>query len=222
MEDVGVRLLDFVEQDDTIRTAPDRFGELAAFFVADVAWRGADQSRDGILLHVLRHVDAYDRFGVVEEKLGEAARNLGLPDARRSEEDERTDRAFRVLEPRAGATNRPRDDADGFVLTDHPLVQLLLHREQLLRLALREPAHGDAGPRSDDVRDVFFSDFDGLVRLRFAVLPLLFEALLLDPQLLFSIPNRGGLFELLRFNDGFFFGLDLADLAFDRADFRRR
>ena len=37
VEDVGVGLLDFVEQDQRVRPAPDGFGELAALVVADVA-----------------------------------------------------------------------------------------------------------------------------------------------------------------------------------------
>ena len=44
VEDVGVGLLDFVEQHDRVRPAADLLGELAAFFVADVARRGADQA----------------------------------------------------------------------------------------------------------------------------------------------------------------------------------
>src|SRR3712207_8014183 len=49
----------------------------------------------GVLLHVLRHVDAHHRVLVAEEELGERARQLGLPDAGRAEEDERAGRADR-------------------------------------------------------------------------------------------------------------------------------
>ena len=53
VEDVAVRLLDFVEQDDLIRSAPYRFGEDTAFLVADISRRSADHTRDGVFLHVL-------------------------------------------------------------------------------------------------------------------------------------------------------------------------
>ena len=112
VEHVGMRLLDLVEQHDRIRTAPHGFGQLAALFVADVSRRCADQPRDRVLLHVLRHVDADHRLGVVEQVLGQRARDFGLADAGRAEEDERADRALRVLEPGARAADRPRDDVD--------------------------------------------------------------------------------------------------------------
>ena len=41
VEDVGVRLLDLVEQHDRVGLAPHRLGELAALLVADVAGRRA-------------------------------------------------------------------------------------------------------------------------------------------------------------------------------------
>ena len=71
VEDVRVRLLDLVEQDDLVRPAADGLGQLAALVVADVAGRRADQPRDGELLHVLAHVDADQRGLVVEQELGE-------------------------------------------------------------------------------------------------------------------------------------------------------
>ena len=40
----GMRLLDFVEQHHAVRPAADLLGELAAFFVTDVARRRADQA----------------------------------------------------------------------------------------------------------------------------------------------------------------------------------
>jgi hypothetical protein len=46
VEDVDVRLLDLVEEDDAIGLAPHRLGELAALVVADVAGRRADEPRD--------------------------------------------------------------------------------------------------------------------------------------------------------------------------------
>ena len=57
VEDVVVRLLDLVEEDDAVGPAAHGLGELAALVVADVAGRRADQPRDGVLLHVLGHVE---------------------------------------------------------------------------------------------------------------------------------------------------------------------
>ena len=45
VEDVRVRLLDLVEQDEPVGLAAHRLGELAAVVVADVAGRRADEPR---------------------------------------------------------------------------------------------------------------------------------------------------------------------------------
>ncbi len=109
VEDVGVRLLDLVEQHDRVRAAPHGLGQLAALLVADVAGRRADEPRHRVLLHVLGHVDADHRLLGVEHELGERPGQLGLADAGRAEEQERADRAVRVLKAGARAPQRVRD-----------------------------------------------------------------------------------------------------------------
>ena len=104
--DVGVRLLDLVEQEHRVGLAADALGELAALLVADVARGRADQLGDGVLLHVLRHVEAHQRVLGPEQELGEPARHLGLPHSRRSEEHERADRPLRIGDAEARAADR--------------------------------------------------------------------------------------------------------------------
>ena len=89
VEDVRVRLLDLVEQDDLVGPPTDGLGELAALLVADVPGRRADEAAHRVLLHVLAHVDAGHGLLVVEEELGQRPRGLRLPDARGTQEDER-------------------------------------------------------------------------------------------------------------------------------------
>ena len=55
----------------TSRAGGGRFGQSAAFFVADVARRSADQAGHGVLLHEFAHVDAHHRVFIVEEELGQ-------------------------------------------------------------------------------------------------------------------------------------------------------
>src|SRR5829696_3259138 len=169
-EDVGVGLLDLVEQDDGVRPAPDGLGELAALVVADVARRRTDQARDAVLLHVLRHVDADHRVLRVEEELGQRTGELGLADARRAQEEERADRAVGVLQAGARATDRVGHRADRLVLADDAVVQALLHVDELLDLALHEAADRDAGPARDDLGDVLavhdvLEELEGALRL---------------------------------------------------------
>ena len=110
VEDVGVGLLDLVEQDHAVRAPAHRLGELAALLVADVAGRRADEPGHGVLLHVLRHVDADHRVLGVEHVLGERAGELGLADAGGAEEQEGADRPVGVGQARrvsGAARSRP-------------------------------------------------------------------------------------------------------------------
>src|SRR4051812_43824775 len=120
-----MRLLDLVEQDDAVRPATHGLGELPAFLVADVARRRADETSDGMLLHVLAHVDAHHRVLVIEQEFGERPGRFGLADAGRAEEDEAADRLVGILEARAAATYGVRDGDDGLALADYALGQFL-------------------------------------------------------------------------------------------------
>ena len=77
----GVRLLDLVEQQHRVRMLPDRVDQQAPLLEADVARRRADQARDGVLLHVLGHVEADELVAEVQREL---PRELRLADAGRS------------------------------------------------------------------------------------------------------------------------------------------
>jgi len=99
VKDVRMCLFDFVQQDDRVGFAPNGFGELAAFFVADVARGGADEARDGELFHVFRHVDADHRVLFAEQDFGDRARQLRLSHAGGTEEYKGTDRFLGSLRP---------------------------------------------------------------------------------------------------------------------------
>ena len=105
VEDVGVGLLDFVEQHDGVGPAADLLGQLAAFLVADVARRGADQPADVVLLHVLAHVDLDQGVLVAEHELGQGLGQQRLADAGRAGEDEAAGRPLRVLQAAAAAAD---------------------------------------------------------------------------------------------------------------------
>ena len=97
VEDVRVGLLDLVEQDDLVRPAADRLGQLAALVVADVAGRRADEAATtaNFSMYSLMSMRTIAVL-VVEQELGEGAGQLGLADAGRAEEQERADRPARV------------------------------------------------------------------------------------------------------------------------------
>ncbi len=154
-----------------------------------------------MLLHVLGHVDPHHRVLVAEEELGERARELRLADAGGAEEDERAGRALRVLQARARAADRLRDDLDRGVLPDDALVQLVFHPHQLLRLGLGQLEDGDAGPHRDDVGDLLLADRGAVAGL--AGLPLLLElAFFFCVSWRSGVAQVRGLLELLRLDRG--------------------
>ena len=158
VEDVGVGLLDLVEQDHAVGSPPHRLGELPPFVVADIPGRRADEARHRVLLHVLRHVESHDCALVVEHELRQGLCKLRLPHSRRSEEDKRADRPVRILEPRAGTAQRVRDRIDRLLLPHDSLVEARLHVHELLHLALEQPIDGDSRPGGDDGGDVVLVD----------------------------------------------------------------
>ena len=101
VEDVWMRLLDLVEQQHRIGPPPHLLRQLSRFLVADVTGRRADEPRDRMALLELAHVEADHEVLAAEERLGQRARELGLADAGRTEEQEAADRLARVAE--AGA-----------------------------------------------------------------------------------------------------------------------
>ena len=66
VEGIGMRLFDFVEENDGVGFFHDCIGEDAAFFVADVPRRCADELGSGMFFHVFAHVEAHDGVFVIE------------------------------------------------------------------------------------------------------------------------------------------------------------
>ncbi len=96
---------------------------------------------------------------VVEQELGERAGELGLADAGRPHEDEAAERPVRILEAGASPPDGVGHGRDGVFLADDALVQPFFHAQELLDLALHQPAHGYARPAADNGADVLFVHF---------------------------------------------------------------
>ena len=63
-----------------------------------------------------------------------------------------------ILNPRPGAENGLRDPGDGLVLTDHTLMQNVLHVQQLFPLALHQLGDGNTRPALDDAGNLLLCD----------------------------------------------------------------
>src|SRR5918998_5023765 len=220
VEDVGVGLLDLVEEDDRVRPAPDLLGELSGLVVAYVARRRPDEPADRMPLLELAHVHPDHGVLVAEEVLGEGTGELGLPQARGAEEDEAPDRALRVLYAGSGAPDRLCDGLDGLLLADHPLVQHGLQVQEPLGLLLDDVGRGDAGPLLEDARDVLAGHLGGVGLA--ASDPALLLLAQLGLELLYLLLERGGLLVVLGAHGILFLALQLRYLLLDPLDVNRR
>ena len=154
-----VRLLDLVEEDDRVRMLPDGVDQQSALLEADVAGRRADQPRDGVLLHVLAHVEAEELVAEMQrELLGE----LGLADAGRAGEEEASGRPIGLTEPGARALDRARDGPDGFFLAEHDAAERLFERSQAIAVGGRGLLGRNSRHARDDFLDVRGRDLDRL------------------------------------------------------------
>jgi len=130
VEDVRVGLLDFVQKNNRVRRAANTLGQLTAFFVAHVTWRGADELRHGMFLHELRHIEANQRLLRTEQEFREAAGHFRFADAGGAEEEEAANGTRGIFESGAAAANGASEGGDGFVLADDALVKLRLDAQK--------------------------------------------------------------------------------------------
>ena len=139
---------------------------------------------------------------------------LGLAHAGRAQEDERPAGPLRVLQAGPGAPDGLADAPDGVLLADDPLVQLVLHAEELLALFLGELVDRDAGPHREDLGDGLFVDL--VEQVDPGVLDLALLGLLAGQELLLGVAQAAGLLEVLPL-DGLLLGLDDGASSFSRS-----
>ena len=155
VEYVRVRLLDLVHEQHRMRMLDDGLGQQAALVEADVTGRRADQARDGMPLHVLRHVEA-DEFQTHDAR--QLPRDLGLADARGPGEQIGADRLFRMAEAGARHLDRGRQRLDGVVLPEHHHLEITFERLERLAVGGGNRLGRNARDLGDDVLDVVHAD----------------------------------------------------------------
>ena len=161
VEDVGVCLLDLIEEHHGVRMPAHGLGELAAFVVAHVSRGATDELGDLELAAELRHVEADERVLAAKEVLRERLGELRLAGARGAQEDEAAAGTARVLERRAAAAHGLGHGLDGLVLADDAGLEHALGLEQAAALALGERGHRHARGHGHDVGDLRHIDRDG-------------------------------------------------------------
>ncbi len=161
-----------------------------------------------------------ERVLVVEEELGQRLGELGLPDPGRPEEDERSARTLGILQAGTRAADGPGQRLERLLLTDDPLVQLLLHAEELGRLLLGEAVDGNAGPGGQHLGDDLLVDDVEEVDALGPKLGLL--GLLAVQALLLLLGQLLGLLEGALLDGGLLVGPQARDLLVELLGARRR
>ena len=100
VEEIRVGLLNLVEQDHLIGATANSFGQRAAFIIADIAGRRANQAGNRVLLGIFRHVEPQDGRVVLEHEFGEGLCQLCLADAGRTDKQEGTYGPVGILQAR--------------------------------------------------------------------------------------------------------------------------
>ena len=158
VEHIRVCLFHLIEQNNRVRSAANRFGQLTALLIADISWRRSDQTGDGVFLHVFAHINTDHVVFIIKQGLGKGLGKLGLTDTGRSQEQEGTDWTVRVGDTCPRTQDCFADKADCLILSDDIFVQDVLHVQQLLALTLHDLGNRDAGPLADHLGNFFFGD----------------------------------------------------------------
>ena len=152
-------LFDLIKQNDRIRFTADSFRQLAAFIIADISRRCTDQTSRTELLLIFAHIDTRHHVLVVKQIFRQRFGQLCLTDTCRSEENERTDRPFRVLQSGTTTTHSISNSTDSLLLPDHTRVQFRFQMEQFLLFALHHLADRNSCPTRYHIGDIFTVHF---------------------------------------------------------------
>ena len=99
VEYVGMSLLQLIEEKHRVGLPPYPFGELSPLLVTDIPGRRADQPGYAVLLHVFRHIEAYQRLFAPEQSRRQSPRQLGLADPRLPQEEKRPNGTAGIAQP---------------------------------------------------------------------------------------------------------------------------
>ncbi|GCO45740.1 hypothetical protein ExPCM14_03708 [Escherichia coli] len=98
VEYIRVRFFYFIEQHHRVRFLANRFGQYAAFTVADITRRRAHQPRNGVFLLELRHIDGGQVLTSAIEQFRQLQDGFGFTHAAGASQQERTKRASRTAQ----------------------------------------------------------------------------------------------------------------------------
>ena len=128
IENGGVRLLNFVQQQHTMRLLGDGFGQQTTLIKTYITGGRTNQATHGVLLHVLAHVKANQ---VNAHDVSQLLGSFRLANARGTTEQEGANRLVTFTQTRARHFYGRCQHVQSLVLTKHHVFQVTLQRLQL-------------------------------------------------------------------------------------------
>ncbi|MNT16352.1 hypothetical protein D3C72_1514520 [compost metagenome] len=157
--DIGMGLLDLVEQHHAVGPAAHRFGQYAPFAVADITRRRALERRDGMRLLEFREVDGDEVLLTAVQGVGQRQRSLGLANARRACQQEDSDRLVGVSQLCTGGRDALPELDQRMALPDHAFAKCLRQLHHGCHLVRDHAPNRDTGPVGNDCGDHAFIHF---------------------------------------------------------------
>ncbi len=157
VEHIRVGLFHFIKEDNGVGLAPDCLGELPAFFIAHIAWRGTNQAADGKFLHVFCHIDADQHLFIVKQAFCQGFGQLRLADTGGTEENKGTGWAFRIFQSQTSAADSLGHCRNCLILTQNAFFELSFQIAQTICVIFGQLPHRNIGPAGDNIRYVFSS-----------------------------------------------------------------
>ena len=208
-------LFNFVQKDQAVWVVADPFGQLAGFFIADIARGRPDQFGDGVLLHEFGHVEADHGVFAAEHLQGQLLGQLGLADPGRANKEEGADWPAGLVEADPVSSDGPGHLVNGLVLADNLSLEVAGQVGQLFFFLCLDVADRDVGLFFHDLVHDFGRNGRGLVRVDVLVLQLLvfFDLVTVVGSFFVVFVLQGILLELLSRVDSFLdlFLIDVRD-----------
>ena len=147
--------LNFIKKQNRIGFSPDGFGQVTALIISDISRRSPDQTGHRVFFHILGHIDADHRLLIVEHELRQSPGQFGFSHTGGPQENERSNRAVRILQTRACPSEGRRHSPNAVILSDHAHLQAFIHMDQFLHIAFHHAGKRDAGPVGNHFRHIF-------------------------------------------------------------------
>ena len=107
-----------------------------------------------MLFLIFTHVNTRHHRLVIEEELGKSLGKFCLTNTGSTEEDKRTNRAFRILQTGTATAYSISDSFDSFVLPNHTLVEFIFQMQQFVFFTLQHLADRNTCPTGYNICNI--------------------------------------------------------------------